>query len=133
MRLSILGLVLAVASVLVAQDANTATTGWLTIPRCGGNCTIERCKGDNGGCAECVLFRVYLPLGANIKEIRYYTDTNEGGVAQVPLEADLQYAKFTGAKTYSSSSNVIHEVTFQNRRTDHGKRGKVDVDWTSPH
>ena len=123
------GLIL--STMLFAQDVNTATTGWLNIPKCGGECTIERCKGD-GGCAECVAFRVYLPLGANIKAIRYYTDTNEGGVAQVQPETDLQWAKFTGAKTYSTASNVVHEVTFQNRRTDHGKRGKVDVDWTSP-
>ncbi|MGH9425421.1 MAG: hypothetical protein ACRD2L_03830, partial [Terriglobia bacterium] len=60
-----------------AGQVNTAKSQWFTAPKTGGNCTNESCGA--GSCCNCTTIRVHLPLGANVKEVRYYIKREEDG------------------------------------------------------
>src|ERR1700724_2715628 len=54
-----------------AFGVKTATTGDLTATATINQCTDNTCYPR--GCAHCVDLTIYLPLGAQVVQIRYYT------------------------------------------------------------
>jgi hypothetical protein len=129
-----MAIVFGVSCLATADDVNTAKTGWVTVRKAGGNCTDERCKSDGGPCCNCETLRVFLPLGANVKAVRYYVigESNGNPAQEVPLGQDLRWARFTDPLQSSSEKNVVVQVRFRNWRSDLDRQAAMEVDWTAP-
>lgn len=115
----------------IAVDIKTEKTGDLTAKAVGNECFANPCHAT--GCAQCADLKVYLPLGAQVLSVRYYTTAwNNAGdtpIRQIlPGEID-GWAAMDAAIQYSTPTNTVVSTTFHNRSSDRNRLARLEVDW----
>lgn len=110
---------------------NTNSSGPVTIPAAG-----NVASGDNPDCgkgSKCVNIVVYLPLGAQVKEIRYYhRSIDDDHWYQNSPGEDLRWAVMEAPVQTTTPKNVVVSATFKNWSHNRSRIARVDVDWTRP-
>lgn len=118
-----------------AAAIRTAFTGDIPVAATGVNCIDDTCKqpDGSGGCAACVDLTIYLPLGAQVHGIRYFS-TAGGPAGDVPMRqvtpGDFAWSLMEAAQVTSTSTNVVVKAKYHNRSHNRARAVKLEVDWS---
>jgi hypothetical protein len=117
-----------------ATGLNTSTVGPYEVTKVGSECTNENC----GGCCQCTVVRMPLPLGAQIKAIRYFS-TAKGGNPPKPDKplrgvppGELGFSRIEPLPQENTETNTVIQYRFKNWSADRTRQTKMEVDWTLP-
>lgn len=114
-----------------APALNTNSSGPVTIPAAGAVAGEDDPPCGKG--SRCVDIVVYLPLGAQVKEIRYYHRSidDDHWYQNSPGES-LKWAVMESPVQTTTPQNVVVSATFKNWSHNRSRIARVDVDWTKP-
>jgi hypothetical protein len=120
----------------------TATTGVLTAAHAHGECRTDQCYRSGvtivdaiNYCATCVTLTAYMPLTAQVMNIRCLTTaTTNGGadspsVREVPCGALDGWATFDRPVQSTSPTNTIVTTVFHNRSHNRNRDVELQVDY----
>lgn len=88
---------------------------------------------DDDADAFCLDAVATLPVGAQVKAVRYYFDDVKLNWHEVACNRDLRYARvYCASQSTNASGNTIVKVRYKNWSHVYNRKGMVEVDWTMP-
>lgn len=135
----IMPILILASSLSLSAQINTNKSGAMSAPHADGVCTDDSdCnikKPSGGACrARYTPIRVNLPLGAQVRAVRYYSAAVGSNKLEGPNApcVDIQWAKWLAHSEFSEPKNVVVEAVFKNWSHNVDRTVAIEVDWETP-